>query len=398
MKESKTESRRQKSIALQVGTAVVTRIVLNTARRFAYPFAPALSRGLSVPLTAVTSMIAVNQLTSVLGILFGPLADRLGYRRMMCAGLAVLAAGMFAGGLFPFFFVILAALFLAGLGKTIFDPAIQAHVGERVPIQRRGLAIGLLEVSWAGSTLLGIPLIGILIDGYGWRAPFLALAGCGVLGIAALRIVIPRDEVKPLLDPAGGAVIRRIKGLLRDRASMSLLAFSFFINMANDHLFVVYGAWLEDAFELGILALGFGTSVIGAAELCGEFLVAALSDRLGLRRALIIGVVVSSLTYVALPLVGVTLPLALGSIFVVFLAYEFTIVTGITMSTELLPHSRATLVAGFMAAAGLGRVCGALLGGPVWLAGGILATGLASAGLSALGLAALGVGGMKKGA
>ena len=70
-----------------VGVATLFRLVLNTARRFAYPFAPALSRGLGVPLTAITSIIAINQSTAVLGMFFGPLADRLGYRLLMLAGL-----------------------------------------------------------------------------------------------------------------------------------------------------------------------------------------------------------------------------------------------------------------------------------------------------------------------
>jgi len=68
-----------------VGTVVLCRLLLNTARRFAYPFAPALSRGLGVSLTAFTSIIAVNQATTLLGMFFGPLADRLGYRLMMLA-------------------------------------------------------------------------------------------------------------------------------------------------------------------------------------------------------------------------------------------------------------------------------------------------------------------------
>ena len=89
-------------LAWKMGVAISCRLVLNTARRFAYPFAPVLSRGLGVPLTAVTSLIAVNQATAILGMFFGPLADRLGYRLMMLAGLAMLTAGMFAGGLYRF--------------------------------------------------------------------------------------------------------------------------------------------------------------------------------------------------------------------------------------------------------------------------------------------------------
>ena len=74
----------------KVGAVTLCRLVFNTARLFSYPFAPALSRGLGVPLTAITSVIAVNQSTAVHGMFFGPLADRLSYRLMMLAGLGLL--------------------------------------------------------------------------------------------------------------------------------------------------------------------------------------------------------------------------------------------------------------------------------------------------------------------
>jgi predicted MFS family arabinose efflux permease len=46
-------------------------------------------------------------------------------------------------------------------------------------------------------------------------------------------------------------------------------------------------------------------------------------------------------------------------------------------------------MSGFLAAAGMGRVAGALIGGPVWLAGGISMTGTVSGIMSGLGLASL---------
>ena len=46
-------------------------------------------------------------------------------------------------------------------------------------------------------------------------------------------------------------------------------------------------------------------------------------------------------------------------------------VTSLSLCTELLPGFRATMMAGFLAAAGVGRVLGALMGGAVWQAGGI---------------------------
>jgi len=47
------------------------------------------------------------------------------------------------------------------------------------------------------------------------------------------------------------------------------------------------------------------------------------------------------------------------------------------------------MMASYLALAGIGRVVGALVGGPIWLAGGIHATTLVSAAISVLALASL---------
>ena len=376
-------------LTLTIVVTTLCRLVLNTARRFAYPFAPVLSRGLGVPLTAITSLIAVNQATSILGVFFGPVADRLGYRLMMQAGMALLVIGMFAGGVLPFYGVILVALFLAGLGKSMFDPALQAFVGDRVPFQRRGMVIGFLEFAWAGSTLLGIPAIALLIDRLGWRAPFFVMGGLGLLGILVIRVLITKDEPKETPKHSRIRFKDAWRLLLRERAAQGALLYSLFVSIANDNLFVVYGAWLEKRFSLSIVALGLGTAVIGIAELLGESMTATLADRLGLKRSLLGGLAVCLICYAILPYLGQTLGMALVGLFLIFLSFEFMIVTSLSLFTELLPAARATMMASSLAAAGVGRVVGAFIGGPIWLAGGIYVTSIVSAILSGLALAAL---------
>ncbi|CAB1084281.1 hypothetical protein JY97_15940 [Alkalispirochaeta odontotermitis] len=376
-------------LILKIGVVVVCRLVLSTARRFAYPFAPALSRGLGVPLTAITSLIAVNWATSLLGFIVGPISDRIGYRKMMIIGMALLGIGMLAGGFMPYYVVMIVALFLAGMGKIIFDPAVQAYVSERVPYHRRGTAIGFLEISWAGSTLLGIPLIALLIDHVSWRAPFFAMGIIGILGALAVAFFFP--GIREVKTPAGPAPSynKMLQILVKDKPALGAMAYVFFFSAAIDNLFVVYGAWLENAFDVGIVALGLGTGVIGIAELIGEIMVATISDRIGLKRAVTLGVVVGIVTYMLLPYISLSFYLALAGLFVHFLVFEFTIISSVAFCTELRPDMRATIIAGFFAAAGLGRIVGALSGGSVWLAGGIVATCVLSAGLTGLALISL---------
>jgi DHA1 family inner membrane transport protein len=386
-------------LILKIVIVVVCRLVLSTARRFAYPFAPILSRGLDVPLTAITSLIAVNWATSLLGIFFGPLADRFGYRKMMVLGLVLLAVGMFAGGFFPLYGVILITLFLAGLGKIVFDPAVQAYVSERVPYYRRATAIGLLEISWAGSTLLGIPLIALLIDQMGWRSPFFAMGAIGIAGIVALIVLFSPDDTSISNEHRSLPVKKMLPIFFQDKALLGALAYVFFFSAAIDNLFVVYGAWLEKAFSVSIVGLGLTTGVIGVAELVGEILVATISDRFGLKRVVMIGVTICIATYGLLPFAGQSLLPALVGLFIHFLIFEFTIISSLALCTELQPEMRATALSGFFAAAGLGRILGVLIGGPIWLVGGIVATGLVSAGITALALISLcwGLRGWRKG-
>jgi len=387
-----TKPRPSENISWQIVTAILCRLLLNTARRFAYPFAPVLSRGLGVSLTSITSLIAVNQATAIVGIGFGPLADRFGYRRMMLIGMGMLSLGMLAAGIFPFYYTVMVALFLAGLGKSIFDPAIQAYVSRRVSYAKRGRVIGILEMSWAGSTLIGIPCVAILMNRFDWQAPFYVLGGLGLVGMIGLVCLFPKNGPRKGFVPDKKRFRDIWPHLITNRPAVGALFYAFFISVANDNLFVVYGAWLEQSFHVSVIVLGIGTGVIGLAELCGEGLTVLISDRVGLWRSIVAGLVLTIINYVLIPLYGQSLWCALVGIFLVFLTFEFMIVTSMSLCTEILPDQRATMMAAFFAAGGAGRVIGALMGGHLWLLGGIWLTGMVSAGITLLALISLMIG------
>ncbi len=370
----------------QILTITAFRLLLNTGRRFVYPFAPALSRSLEVPLSAVTTIIAAGQFTSLLGIFAGPLADKFGCRMMMRAGLAMLALGMLICGLVPVYWPVFIGLVVASFGKTIFDPAIQAFVGNNVSFERRGRIIGIAETAWAGSTLLGIPALALIIDHVGLKNSFLLLGFLGAVGWLALGLILPADETRQDQRLEKLSFWGSMKQLVRIRPAAGMLAFGFFISVANDCLFVVYGAWFEQDFNVSIVALGFSTVAIGSAELLGESMTALFSDRLGLKRAIIIGPLLSILAYLLLPVIGQSLGLAMVGLFLVFLSFEFTIVTSFPLCTEVIPQSRATMMAGYYATAGIGRMIGVLIAGFVWNLAGISGVAAVAALLTFLGL------------
>ena len=84
-----------------------------------------------------------------------------------------------------------------------------------------------------------------------------------------------------------------------------------------------------------IAALGAASAVIGVAELSGEGLVAAFVDRLGVTRAIFIGLVVNSLAALSLPWMGRTELGAVAGLLIFYLSFEFALVSVYPLMTEV---------------------------------------------------------------
>src|ERR1700716_3181023 len=78
-----------------------------------------------------------------------------------------------------------------------------AFVGETVPKERTGSAMGLLGTMSAIGTALGPSLGGILIAGPGWRVIFLVHLPLGILTFVLAHRTLPVDRRRPKTERAG---------------------------------------------------------------------------------------------------------------------------------------------------------------------------------------------------
>lgn len=365
----------------------LARTVLNTGHRMVYPFLPTFARGLGVDFETASLAVTARWGLSLISPTFGSLADWRGRRFAMVGGMALFATAMLMVTLWPTYPVLFGALVVASAAKLVFDPAMQAYVGDRVHYAQRGLAIAITEMSWSAAFLLGMPLVAWLIARSGsWYAPFpvLALAGFGA-AFVVWRLV-PSDA--PRRDTDRPSLAQGLRVVLSQPSALAGLAVGFFISGSNEMLSIIYGAWLEDAFALKVTALGASAVVIGVAELGGEGLVAGFVDRLGKRRAVATGIGLNAGACFLLPLLDFRVESALVALFIFFITFEFALVSSIPLMTELVPTARATLMAGNVAALGAGRMIGALAGS--WLFGfGLLANCTGAAAFDVLALVAL---------
>ncbi len=229
-----------------------------------------------------------------LGSVTGLLADRIGPRRVIGAGILCIAAGMAAASLAQAVWQVYLTYSLGvGVGVGLaYVPAV--GVVQRWFIRRRGMASGF-AVAGIGAGTLVMPLLAAgAIELLGWRTAWLLLAGVALLiGLPAVALVTPSPADRglhpdgdprppPSLGPAGGPGAREA---LRSRPfwllfgaglSTSLGIFIPFAHLtpyARDHGF-------SDAF--GALLIG----LIGIGSIAGRLILGGSADRLGRRRSL----------------------------------------------------------------------------------------------------------------
>ena len=131
----------------------------------------------------------------------GFLVDHWGARRVLPAGMALLAGAMALAGLAPSYWALVPAALLGGLGNSVFHPADYSIFNASVSPSRLGRAYGVHSICGAlGWTVAPAVVVG-LSAAVGWRA---ALLTVGVLGIAAaLALSTQREALDDRREPAG---------------------------------------------------------------------------------------------------------------------------------------------------------------------------------------------------
>jgi len=148
-------------------------------------------------------------------------------------------------------------------------------------------------------------------------------------------------------------------------------------------LFIVFGSWMVDSFQLDLAGLGVAAAIIGGSELIGETFAGWSVDRFGKRPVIITTGLLNAFFYLILPYTSGTLITALMTLALIFFTFEVTVVGGMPLMTELVPDGRAMVMSMVIFAMSLGRTLGAFIGLLVWNAAGFEKSALIWAGLMA---------------
>jgi predicted MFS family arabinose efflux permease len=124
------------------------------------------------------------------GLLVSMVIDRFERKRAVLWVYAGFAVATLCCGLAPTYAALMGARVAAGVFGGVLGALVQTIVGDAVPFERRGQAMGLVMSAFSLSTVAGVPLSLWLASTWGWHMPFFAIALVSVgVWIAAWRSV-----------------------------------------------------------------------------------------------------------------------------------------------------------------------------------------------------------------
>ena len=192
----------------------------------------------------------------------GVILDKFGVRRVGRVGTGLWSVATFGGALAPSLAALFGARFLLGVGEAPTFPASAKAVGRWFPPHERGLPTALFDSAAKLSSVVGIPLVGLVLIRAGWRWGF---AVTGVISLlyfvyfwrvyrdpeedaglseAERRYIAAGDQPAGQADVAGSSLWR----LLGERKVLGLaLGFGSY-----NYIFYLLLTWLPSYFAFSL--------------------------------------------------------------------------------------------------------------------------------------------------
>jgi len=129
------------------------------------------------------------------GLLAAGFADKFDRKKLLLFFYAGFVIGTFLCGIATGYTFLLSARIITGIFGGVIGSISFAIITDLFKMEVRGRVMGFVQMSFAASQVLGLPVGLYLATLWGWHAPFLLIVGlCVVAGIAIVLYMRPVDE------------------------------------------------------------------------------------------------------------------------------------------------------------------------------------------------------------
>ncbi|MEM3054389.1 MAG: MFS transporter [Candidatus Bathyarchaeia archaeon] len=319
------------------------------------PLVPDLAQNLGAEDLSIVTVIGLYiVLLALFQIFTGALADLYGKRRIIALGAFLGALSSLLCTLAWSWEQLLVLRAFGGIADAIAGPALLALVAE-LSGEQKGKAMGIFRSSQGLAFIIGPPLGGAMAYFFSLYTPFYADFGLTLLGILIFLFLVPeaKRERRNLMH----SPLESLKFIKQDLTLMKIA----FLGFTETFAFAALSSFVP-AVALGLGMSGVEIAAFITAEAVGftltNMVIGTLSDRIGRKPIMILGLVSSSAVFVAF--FSAT---GFWQILLLMALYGFggscVYVMGSTMAVDILPEeNRATLFGAFDALMDLGLVAG----------------------------------------
>ncbi|MBV9127712.1 MAG: MFS transporter [Verrucomicrobia bacterium] len=213
-------------------------------------------------------------------------AERVGGRALLVGGTALAALGYLLAGASMGLAMLIAALFLGGLGSSVQHPLASSLVSRAYEGARARAALGTFNFSGDVGKMLLPALTAVLLAAMPWRPAAGVLAVLGLAVTAALAIFLPRDgraERRVNTDAGVGEKVAPARDAARPQASRGFWTlFSIgVLDSATRMGFLTFLPFLLRTKGAGLPTVGLALTLVFAGGATGKFVCGFLGARLG---------------------------------------------------------------------------------------------------------------------
>lgn len=239
------------------------------------------------------------------GLLTAGFADKFDRKKLLMFFYAGFVIGTLLCGLADSYLFLLLARIVTGIFGGVISSISYAIITDLFKLEVRGRVMGFVQMSFAGSQVMGIPLGLYLANHWGWNSAFMMIVGISLLaGIFIFTYMKPIDEhlkIKSERSPFGHLIKTIASAEYRKAfAATTLLATGGFMLMPFGSNFAVFNLGI-DADQIPLLYFITGTFSMAAGPFIGKF-----SDKLGKYNIFLIGSIVSVIVVIIYCNLGVT--------------------------------------------------------------------------------------------
>jgi len=186
---------------------------------------------------------------AVASLISGPIADRIGPRKVIFTGIFVWSVATIGSALSTSFPMLLFFRALVGVGEGAYGPSANTLLCADAPPEKRGRALGIYNIGMALGGTSGLVLGTILAPMVGWRGVFWIAGGPSILlTVAAAFVAAPDRIARPQNLPARAYLLSPmyimavVGGVLATFGASSLIFWVRTLVIEERHLSVMFGS------------------------------------------------------------------------------------------------------------------------------------------------------------